>query len=281
MTHLNRSQIAGMNENYRLFPLTYFLDSMVELEIEAIELWAGAPHLYIEDLQLAQVRDIRKQIESRGLKLICYTPEQCQYPFNIAAKEPQLHRRSMSYFMKSLEAAAELGTNLFQTVPGWGYFDEPMEEGWERARDSLAALTDRAGELGITIVLEPLERRGTNLITDLPSLRRMLEEIKSSHLKVIIDTCPMAAAGESFEDYFQTFGKDVKHIHFVDSLHRAWGDGHFPLPAFLRDIDNYSYEGYLTLEICARSTFANPAEAVRQSLAHLYQEIDRLKEATA
>jgi len=280
MSPIQRSQIAGMNEHYRLFPLEYFFDAMVDLEMESIELWAGAPHLYIEDWNLADLKRIRRQMESRGLRLICYTPEQCQYRFNIAAKEDGLRRKSMAYFTKSLEAASELGTDLFQTVPGWGYFDQPAEEAWDRARESLAALAKRGEQLGMTIVLEPLERRGTNLITNLPQLRKMLEEIDSPRLKVIVDTCPMAAAGETFDDYFRAFGNDVLHIHFVDSLHRAWGEGQFSAEQFLKDIGKHGYEGYLTLEICARNTFADPTEAVRQSLEHLYRTLDRIEGVT-
>lgn len=267
------SQIAGMNEHYWLFPLTYFLDAMAELELRKIELWAGSPHLYIEDLTLSQVQQIRKEIESRDLNLICYTPEQCIYPFNIAAKEEELRTKSIRYFLRSLDAAAELGTNLFQTVPGWGYFDESVEEAWKRARESLEILTERAGKLGITITLEPLERRGTNLITDLPSLKRMLAEVNSPNLKVIVDTCPMEAVGESFTDYFTEFGEDVRHIHFVDSIHSAWGDGTFPLKNYLEQISHHGYTGHLTLEICAKKYFTDPTPAVKQSLAHIKQAL--------
>ncbi|MFS0724342.1 sugar phosphate isomerase/epimerase family protein [Paenibacillus sp. 1P07SE] len=281
MSRLKRAQIAGMNEHYRLYPLSYFLDAMVMTGIEAIELWAGAPHLYMGHASDASLDSIRKEIERRGLKLICYTPEQCQYPYNIAAKEDDLRSRSMTYFQRSLEAAARLGSGMFQTVPGWGYFDEPSEDAWERARESLAVLAARAGELGITMTLEPLERRGTNVITNLPQLRRMLGEVGSPHLKVIIDTCPMAAAGESFNDYFQAFGEDVRHIHFVDSQHRSWGEGSFSAETFLRDIEGHGYEGYLTLEICARNTFIDPTAAVRKSLEHLELAMERLSKEGA
>ncbi|MDI4650133.1 sugar phosphate isomerase/epimerase family protein [Cohnella hashimotonis] len=281
MTHLAMSQIAGMNEHYRLYPLDFFLDDMVRLELEAIELWAGAPHLYIEDATAADLRRIRAGIESRGLKLICYTPEQCQYPFNIAAKEPELRARSLAYFFRSLQAASELGAPMFQTVPGWGYFDEPAGEAWERTRDALAALAKEAGKHGIVITLEPLERRGTNIVTDLPALKRMLDDIRSPHLKVIIDTCPMAAAGETFDDYFKAFGDDVRHIHFVDSLHKAWGDGDFPLADWLEELNRHRYRGYLTLEICARATFMEPTEAVLRSLSLLRSELAKLKGVTA
>ena len=39
------TQVAGMNLAYVFFPLTHFLDAMVEFGVESIELWGGSPHL--------------------------------------------------------------------------------------------------------------------------------------------------------------------------------------------------------------------------------------------
>ena len=41
MHRLNARQVAGMNLAYLFFPLTHFLDAMVALEVESIELWGG------------------------------------------------------------------------------------------------------------------------------------------------------------------------------------------------------------------------------------------------
>lgn len=259
-------QVAGMNEHYYLHSFGYFLDSMVDLEVEHIELWAGSPHLYIEDLSLSQVAGIRREIERRDLKLICYTPEQCIYPINIAAKEPHIRSKSLHYFRKSLEAAAELGTNMFQIVPGWGYYDEPAEEAWNRSRDALAELSDQAAELGILMVLEPLETHGTNLVRNASDLKRMLREVGSPNLKGIIDTCPMEAAGENFDDCFAVLGDDLRHVHFVDRGHRAWGDGDFPLASYVEQLSRHSYKGNLTIEICNRNYFMDPRSGDERSL---------------
>jgi protein FrlC len=266
---VNLSQIAGMNEHYYLHTLDYFLDSMVDLEIENIELWAGSPHLYIEDLTLSQVVRIRKEIERRNLKLICYTPEQCIYPVNIAAKEPHIRQKSIQYFMKSLEAAAELGATMFQTVPGWGYHTETKADAWARSRDSLEVLVSKAESLGILLTLEPLETYGSNLVNNLSDLKRMIEEIHSPSLKGIIDTCPMHAAGENFDNSFQKLGDDLRHIHFVDSGHSAWGDGTFPLQQYLEQIARHDYQGYLTIEICNRDYFTDPVKGDRQSIERI------------
>lgn len=268
MGKVQRSQIAGMNEHFRRFSLEYFLDSMVELEVDHIELWAASPHLYIEDVSFTEVCRVRQEIERRNLKLICVTPEQCIYPVNIAAKEPIVRERSISYFLKSLEVTSELGAIMLQIVPGRGYYDEPVEEVWGRSRDSLAQIAEKAGSLGITVVLEALETKESNLIPHLSALKRMLKEVGSPHLKAVIDTCPMAASGESFDDCFQAMGEDLRHIHFVDYGHLTWGDGTLPLTQYLDQIGNHEYAGFLTLEIVSSRYITDPKQAVKRALEY-------------
>ena len=266
MNKVHRSQLAGMNEHFRRYSLDFFLDSMVKLGIENIELWAASPHLYIEDVTYSEVGRIRKEIERRQLQLICVTPEQCIYPVNIAAREPNVRERSIHYFLKSIEVTSELGANMLQIIPGKGYFDEPVEEAWKRSRESLETIAKKAESLDITVVLEALELKESNLITNVSELKRMLNEVGSSHLQAVIDTCPMAAAGETFADCFRELGKDLRHIHFVDSSHLAPGDGTLPLSQYLEEISRHNYNGYLTLEIVSSRYISDPVKPLENAL---------------
>ena len=269
MNRIQVSQIAGMNEHFKRYTLEYFLDSMVELGIENIELWAASPHLYMEDVSYNEVVRIRKEIERRQLNLICVTPEQCIYPVNIAAKETDVRVRSVNYFLNSLKVTAELGANMLQIVPGKGYYDEPVEEAWKRSRESLAIISKKAEELEITVVLEPLERKESNLIPNLTALNRMLKEVSSPHLKAVVDTCPMAAAGETIDDYFKVLGKDLRHIHFADSNHLTLGDGTLPLATYVDQIGSNDYAGFVTLEIVSNKYISDPAGALKRALKYL------------
>ena len=267
MNKVSRSQVAGMNEHFRRYSLDFFLDSMVKIGIENIELWAASPHMNMEDVTYSEVGRIRKEIERRQLKLICVTPEQCIYPVNIAAKEPNVRERSINYFLKSLEVTAELGANMLQIVPGKGYYNEPVEEAWARSRGSLETIAKKAETLGITIVLEALEFKESNLINNLSDLKKMLQEVGSAHLQAVIDTCPMAAAGETFDDCFRELGQDVRHIHFVDSSHLAPGDGALPLSQYLEEISRHKYNGYLTLEVVSSRYINDPVKPLENALA--------------
>ncbi|MED4057252.1 TIM barrel protein (plasmid) [Niallia taxi] len=269
MRKLDLSQLAGMNEHFRRHSFEFFLDSMVRLGLKNIELWAASPHLYMEAVTFSEVKKIRTEIEKRQLQLICVTPEQCIYPINIAAKEHSVRNRSVNYFIKSLEVTKELGASMLQIVPGKGYYDEPVEEAWKRARDAIETIVKKAQELDITVVLEALELKESNLIHHSTDLKRMLTEVDSAHLQAVIDTASMAAAGENFEQCFSELGKDLRHIHFVDSGHLAPGDGNLPLIQYLQEISDHDYQGFLTVELVGSRYITDPIKPLENALAYL------------
>ena len=265
-------RIAGMNFHYCRYPFEFFLDSMVKLGVEAIELWAAAPHFYREDLSPVAVRRIRREIRARDLTLVCFTPEQCVYPINLAAKETAFRKRSIAYFLDNLDAAAELGSPLMLVTPGCGYFSEPRAEAWRRSQDSLATLARHAERLRVMLALEPLSPASSNLINGLSQLRRMVTEVGSSHLRPMLDTVQMAIIGDDIESYLEALGENLVHIHLVDGApqnHLAWGDGILPLEKYLRALRQYKYAGWATLEICDRRYFNGPQRADKQSLIRI------------
>ncbi|UFJ39920.1 TIM barrel protein [Brevibacillus humidisoli] len=272
MGKIARSQIVGMNFHYLHYPLEYFLDAMVRYHFEKIELWGAAPHFYVEDDTLGDMRRKKREIDQRGVSVVCFTPEQCMYPINLAAKESHIRERSVRYFRKSLEACVELEAPMMLVTAGWGYRNEPSEEAWERALHSLQQLAVDAEKHGICLVLEPLTRVESNLVCDRATLVKMLTAIDSPAVKGMIDTIPLALAGEQMESYFEQLQDDLAHIHFVDGNpggHLAWGDGTLPLEQYIHTLTQYGYRGALSLEFTAMQYVVDPDQAIEKSLRHL------------
>ncbi|PWW17636.1 protein FrlC [Cytobacillus oceanisediminis] len=272
MGKIKRSQITGMNFHYLHYPLDYFLAAMVKYEFEKIELWGAAPHLYVEDSSLVEIRTIKKEIDRRELEVVCFTPEQCMYPINLAAKESAIRERSVAYFKKSIDAALELEAPMVLVTAGWGYRNESRQEAWSRTQDSLEQLTVYAEKQGIVLALEPLQKIESNLITTLPELKEILASIASPHLKGMVDTIPLAVEGEELASYFQQLQGDLVHIHFIDGNpggHLAWGDGSLPLETYMKTLGNYNYDRALTMEFTSSQYLIDPNKAVEKSLRSL------------
>lgn len=263
-------KIAGMNITYRHFPFEHFLDQVIELGIEHIELWAGEPHLYVYRNVLGNLRHMRQQLKSRDMKVVCYTPEQCVYPFNIAASDSQLRQKSIDYFIDNLYAALELETNMMLVTSGIGDFAVSQSESWKYAGDSIYQISRVAEKEGVTLALEPLTRFESNLIIDAKGIKRMLEEIHSPSLKGMIDTVAMQLASETPEDYFSLL-PEMGHFHLIDGdglsdAHLALDDGVLNWREYLTSLQSHNYDGACTLEIMGFNYYQNPQEALRESV---------------
>jgi protein FrlC len=263
------NRFAGMNIHYFRHDFSRFLRDLTALELTRIELWGGMPHLSPDDVDSAEIAAIRRQIADHGLSLICFTPEQCLYPINLASEHVRTRERSLAYFQRSLDIAAELGAPELLVTAGWSYADADPQDGWNRARDALGELAQRAETLGVGLLLEPLSRTESNLITTADDLVRMRQELASPIVGAILDLNAMAAAGDTPEGYLARFGRDLRHVHLCDGTpegHLAWGDGNLPMGDYLNALLDGGYAGSLTFELVTQAYWLDPRSALERSV---------------
>ena len=138
-----------------------------------------------------------------------------------------------------------------------------------RALDSMAEISKKAEQEGITLALEHLSPISSNLVNTAADMRYVLDAIRSPALKAMLDTCQVGLVGERVEDYLRLLGEDLVHIHLVDGTpggHLAFGDGTLPLKETVETLGAVGYSGFLSMEIADRRYFAHPEEADRRSI---------------
>lgn len=267
-------KFANMNFIYHRYPFEYFLDSTARVGLQDIEIWAGDPHLYVGDVTSWEVTSILRKIKRRDLKVVCFTPEQCMYPINLAAKDDKARRRSVEYFKKSIQVSNSLECSKMVITPGYGFFNESKEEAWKRVRESICEIAVESERAGVALALESFFYPYSNVITDLNELKRMISEVGSTHVKALLDIPIMIKTGNTMEQYATELTDEIIHIHFTDgdgetTAHLAWGKGNLPLQTFYDQLRKMNYDGYLSLELFGTSYNAEPEKAIRQSLEYL------------
>ena len=268
MRKLNWDQFGIMNMNYLFYTLDYFLDAARDMGMKNINLWTANPHVHLEDSTDGEFRQLGEKIRSRGLRCFCVCPEQVVYPFNIAAEDQLIRSRSIASMKRAAELCRILESPLLHLCPGWGFYDKPdgLETAWELAREAIIEIAAFAAEQGVTLALEPLQIVESNLVGDIPSAKRMLEEVGLPNVKLLVDTCHMAVKGERLGDYFDTFGKDVVHIHLNESGQVPWGYGDLPLREYIAQLEKHDFDGTITLEVCSRKHYIDPNHSVGRGI---------------
>lgn len=266
---IRREQVAAMNQHYQRFSLDYFLDTQARIGCESIELWCGAQHFWLDDQRFGDIKALEGKLVKRGLRVVSLTCPSFSYPYQYTPFSPEVREVCLNYFWKGLRVAQDLGCGVMTVNSGWGCLDRERAEAWAASRDLLAHLAEEAGQRQVCLAMESLRSDESNLVNGLQSAKAMWEAVGSPYLKVMVDTIASGAAGESLEDWFQCFGSDLIHMHFLDGdpyVHNIWGDGNYPLEEMLRCLNRNHYRGYLVQEVADERYFDDPAGADEKNM---------------
>lgn len=264
MAAIKREQLVAMNQHYRRFSLDYFLDCQERVGFKNIELWCGASHFWVDSNGHEDCKLLKDKLKLRGLKVVSVTTPSCAYQYQYASQTKEILEESYKYFSNGIEVAAELGADRVVVNSGWGYDGENESEMWKRATDNLQRIAEKAAEFNIKCVMESMRDDETNIVNSIQSAKRMYDAVGHPNLKIMVDTIASGAAGETLDDWFDMFGDDVIHMHFLDGdpyLHNVWGDGNTSLEKQLEAMNRRGFTGYLVQEIADEKYFSDPFSA--------------------
>ena len=277
MRKMDMSQFAAMNMIYNRYTFEYFLDSMDRLSIRSFELWTGAPHPNNLVPSMRETAGLKREVQRRGMKIVCLTPEQCLYPHNIAVKNPELREYSVRYFNDYVDMASELEVDKMLCCAGWGDYDDDVEESWKRSFDSLERMLEHAKRRGVQLAFEILCPSESNLVYDLDGVNRMMDHFQDDLFMLCVDTVPIRLSGSTLEEFFETFGGRICHVHMTDGTptgHVPTGKGEHPIGHYLDVLGKYDYDRYITLEIGNPAWATRPHEATEFSFKTVRNMID-------
>ena len=163
MKLIDISRISVLSLHYNNYTLDYFLDCQAKLGIKNVELLSAHQGLWMDEYGYQDPAPIRRKLEDRGLSCPVFTPENCAYGYQFAAKEPEAIDRTFRYFSNGIRFGAELGAKILEANSGWGYWNEPEEEGFKRSAEMHSRLAEVAKEYGMTIACESLRPQETRI----------------------------------------------------------------------------------------------------------------------
>lgn len=277
---LKREQIAGMNQMYRFYSFDYFLSCMEATGIRSLELWLGSPHFWIDTMGYFQCLEKKKQICGHRLKVVSACVPSMAYQYQYGHRNKEYRDKSFLFFSNGIKAAVAMGARIAVVNSGCCEVDTPFEEAVKGPAELLHRLGRVAGQEGVTMAIESLTADETNIADSLVHTRELIRQADTPNLKAMADTVAVYAAGETLEEWFQAFGKDLIHMHFIDGFmkkrtydHLIWGDGDFPLAEMVQCMEKYGYAGYLTQELEYEAYYGDPAEAERKNWKALSETV--------
>lgn len=275
MQLIDRKQPAPMNHIFRFYQLEDYLRAAAESGYESIDLWTCGAHYLVDSEGYEDTKNLRKMLRDYGLHAVSMTPEQsCPKPFHMAAKRTELRKKTKNYFQHAIQAASELDCTRLLITSGWQFFSEDRKEAWKRSEEMIGELCRFAEHYGVYLTMETLSRRSTRLCNTKEDIKRMMEAVNSRQFAVTADIHTIHNAGESLQEWFDTFKERLNLVHFMDYrenvfAHLKWGDGTCDLEGTLKILSRNGYRGPLVLEYTDSAYFEHPAEVYKDTMNKL------------
>jgi D-psicose/D-tagatose/L-ribulose 3-epimerase len=170
---------------------------------------------------------------------------------DISSDDSTTARRGEQTVALALEIAADLGA---PGVSGICYaaFNSYSAAQTPRQVDQVAAalsrLDRRAGELGLGLGVEPVNRYESYMVNTLDQASALIEQAGARHMFVHMDTFHMNIEEPDMAAAIARNASRLGYAHVADSHRGALGTGNFDLQGYFRALAAAGYDGDLTFE---------------------------------
>lgn len=266
---------------YFNYPLKEAITRIAEAGYQGVEIWGGRPHAYRNDLTETELKDIHSLIENKGIEVSAFIPAQFRYPTSLVNPKERIRKDSINYIKESFNTAITLGTHKVIVCPGHTLYSQSLESAWQLLKESLEILLEHAQKYDITLLLEPAHRMESDLIITVDDALRIIKEIKSNRIGIVLDTGHAAINKESLKDCIKKLNesKSIFHLHIDDNNglmdeHLIPGRGKINFVPFLKELKRINYQGFLTVEL-GFQYIMDPDSAVYESRDFFLRKIQK------
>jgi D-psicose/D-tagatose/L-ribulose 3-epimerase len=173
---------------------------------------------------------------------------------DLAHADPGPRRAAQEYLAWCVELAAEIGAPLvcgpMYSAVGKRRLEDPDARAAERARavDGLRRAADHAGQHGVRLALEPLNRYETDLVNTTEQGLELCAEVGAPSLGLLLDTYHMNIEEKSLGEAIRAAGDRIFHFHACENDRGTPGTGHVPWDDVFAALRDVAYTGPVVIE---------------------------------
>lgn len=206
----------------------------------------------VEDPDLIDVAVLREALERNKLgAVVCgaFGPDR-----NLSSADADRRRNAASYVRWCIDAAAALGSGVvcgpMYSAVGKARLPDAAARAaeWERAVDGLQALAAYAGDRGVRLAFEPLNRFETDMINIVEQGLNLIDDVGSPHLGLHLDTFHMHLEEKSTPAAIRRGGERVFHVHACENDRGVPGSGQVDWKGMAEALHDIGYQGAVVIE---------------------------------
>ena len=262
---------------YFNYPLQEAIRRLHRYGYQGVEVWGGRPHAYRRDLD-HELNAIRSLLDRLGMTIPNYIPAQFRYPTILCSTNEAVRRDSVTYIKDSIQTALALGAPSVSLCAGMTLFGEDLDQSWAQLRQSVIDLLDSTEQSDLLLLIEPAHAAESRLVRTVSDGLRLICEIKSPRLGILLDTGHCNVNGENLADTVLSLRGVPLHVHIDDNTgesdaHMIPGQGKIAYAPFVQALKAVGYQGFVSAELGFQYTL-DPDAAVAQTHTALTRLFD-------
>lgn len=138
----------------------------------------------------------------------------------------------------------------------------------ERAQDldvlvkQLSALAQYAGDRGVVLCVEPLNRFETSFVNLAAQAIEIVDRVGHPACQIMLDTFHMNIEERSLGEAIRAVGSRLRHVHACENDRGAPGSGHVPWADVAQALKDIGYDGPVVIE-----SFTNKVKSIARAAA--------------
>jgi len=189
---------------------------------------------------------------------------------HLCTPDDAVRRRTVEFAIHLARLCAAMGGSIMV----WGSPkqrsvapDQTYEDVWRRAADGLRQIAEFAGQLGVTIALEPLSPAETNFLTTAGETIRLLDEVAHPACRLHLDVKAMHSESLPIPEVIRQARGRLAHFHANDPQGNSPATGLVDFVSIAAALAEIQYQGYVSVEVFDDSPV--PEKIAAESLAYL------------
>lgn len=221
----------------------YLIDKVKNLGLDFIEI----PLMCLDAFDPDAVRKRLQLVELDACTSTVLTEDT-----DITSEDEYVRRKGIAYLKACVKATSEIGARNFSGVIYSQHVKpaakRPTDQTWRYSADCLKEVALYAGELGVNVGIEPVNRYETYLINTCEQALKLKEMIGEPNIKIHLDTYHMNIEEKSFYEVTKMAGDDLIHYHLCENDRGVPGTGHVDWDGIFMALSEIKYGGYAALE---------------------------------
>jgi D-psicose/D-tagatose/L-ribulose 3-epimerase len=205
---------------------------------------------FVAGPEAVDVPRLRGEAEGLGLDVYCSTGLSPQT--DITSPDSAVRRAGVEYLRLCLETAQQVGSPILGgvTYAPWLYFPElqDLRPYRDRSAQALHEVATIAGDLGVTLTMEVLNRFETFMFNTVAEALQFLQQVNHPAVKLQLDTYHMNMEEDNLAEAIRQARNQIGHFHCAANNRKLPGRGHINWQAIKAALDDVGYQGCLVVE---------------------------------